>query len=57
MLNEEGDMNGSVMIADFENRDALDQWLNSDPYVTGDVWKDIEIIPFRLAGITKNDLA
>lgn len=50
ILDDNGDMCGSVMIADFESREALDEWLKNDPYVTGDVWQDIEILPFKLAG-------
>lgn len=47
-LNEAGDMNGSVMIVDFPDRAALDAWLAGEPYVTGDVWREIEIIPCKV---------
>jgi len=40
---------GSVVIVDFESRAALDAWLALDPYVTGDVWRGIEVHPFRVA--------
>ena len=43
MLNDEGVMVGSVLIADFENREALDAWLEQEPYVTGKVWERIEV--------------
>ncbi len=49
MLDEAGAMTGSVVIVDFESRAALDGWLASDPYVTGDVWRRIEVHPFRVA--------
>ncbi len=49
LLDEAGAMTGSVVIADFESRAALDAWLASDPYVTGDVWRRIEVHPFRVA--------
>ncbi len=49
MLDEAGAMTGSVVIVDFESRAALDGWLASDPYVTGDVWRRIEVNPFRVA--------
>jgi hypothetical protein len=49
ILDEAGAMTGSVVIVDFESRDALDAWLASDPYVTGDVWRRIEVHPFRAA--------
>lgn len=48
LLSEEGQMKGSVMIVDFENREELDKWLQVEPYVTGNVWQDIEVIPFRI---------
>ena len=49
LLDGGGAMIGSACIVEFEDRAALDAWLNSDPYVTGDVWRDIEITPFRRA--------
>ncbi|MCB1538930.1 MAG: hypothetical protein H6865_04470 [Rhodospirillales bacterium] len=48
MLNEDGAMKGSVMIVDFPDRATLDAWLRVEPYVTGKVWQDIEIIPCRI---------
>ena len=50
ILNDNGDMCGSVMVVEFDTREELDEWLNNDPYVTGDVWRDIEVLPFKLAG-------
>ncbi len=47
-LNGQGEMNGSVMIVDFPSREDLDNWLKAEPYVTGDVWRDIEIIPCKV---------
>jgi len=41
-------MIGSTLYMNFESRAALDQWLQSDPYVTGGVWVDIEVKPIRL---------
>ncbi len=42
-------MIGSTLYVDFESREALDEWLNIDPYVTGGVWQDISVLPIRLA--------
>ena len=50
ILNDQEKMCGSVMVVDFENRKALDEWLKNDPYVTGDVWRTIDVLPFRIAG-------
>jgi uncharacterized protein len=49
ILDDEGDMVGSVMLTDFASREAFDAWIDNDPYVTGGVWKDIEVRPFRPA--------
>lgn len=43
LLDPDGKMCGSVMLVEFENRAELEEWLKVEPYVTGDVWKDIEI--------------
>ncbi len=49
ILNEAEQMIGSTMYVEFDSRDALDQWLINDPYVTGRVWQDITVLPIRLA--------
>lgn len=49
LLDEAGAMIGSAAVVQFETREALDDWLRSDPYVTGGVWQDIEILPYRVA--------
>ena len=49
VLDAGGQMIGSVMVVDFPTREDLDTWLSSDPYVTGGVWKEIEVYPFRPA--------
>lgn len=44
LLNEEGKMIGSMIVCDFPSREALHaEWLDQEPYVTGDVWRKIEI--------------
>lgn len=49
LLDEDGDMIGSACIAQFETRAELEEWLRTDPYVTGKVWQDIEVMPYRVA--------
>lgn len=49
LLDDDGDMIGSACVVEFADRAALDAWLESDPYVTGDVWRRIEVTPFRRA--------
>jgi len=53
ILDDAGRMIGSVTICDFADRAALDRWLATDPYVTGNVWQKIEVKPFRLAVMAK----
>lgn len=43
LLDEEGKMKGSVIVAKFENREELDAYLAREPYVTEHVWEKIEI--------------
>ena len=43
LLNDAGDMCGSIMIVDFPDRPAMEAWLNSDPYVTQKVWEKIDV--------------
>ena len=49
ILNEAGDMIGSMVLVDFPDRTDVDAWLAGDPYVTGGVWQEIEVTPFRTA--------
>jgi uncharacterized protein YciI len=50
-LDENEVMNGSVMIVEFENKQVLYEWLDNDPYVTQEVWKSVEVKPFKIANI------
>lgn len=43
MLNDAGQMCGSLMLVEFEDRAACDAWLNTDPYVTQNVWHTINV--------------
>ncbi len=49
LLDAAGEMAGSVLMADFPTRAAFDAWLANDPYVTGKVWQEIEVMPMRIA--------
>jgi uncharacterized protein YciI len=49
LLDDEGTMRGSVLLVDFPSREALNDRLEHDPYVTGDVWREVEVRPFRVA--------
>jgi uncharacterized protein YciI len=51
ILDDQGKMIGSMIVYDFPDRQALDEMLKNEPYMTDEVWKKIEIKPFRLAKI------
>lgn len=50
-LDEQGNMHGSMLVVQLENEDAVKKWIDEDPYVTGKVWENIEILPFRIADV------
>lgn len=49
ILDDDGTMIGSAMIVEFPSRAELDAWLAADAYTTGDVWRTVDVRPFRLA--------
>jgi uncharacterized protein YciI len=51
ILDDQGNMIGSVMVMDFPSREELDTWLNIEPYVKGDVWLRIEVLPTQVPPI------
>jgi uncharacterized protein len=51
MLNDEGSMIGSTLVLQFETQAEFDAWYVSEPYITGKVWENITMYPFKLAVI------
>jgi hypothetical protein len=49
ILDDAGEMIGSVCIVEFDSQAELDHWLATDPYVTGGVWQKVEFHPMRVA--------
>lgn len=43
LTGEGGKMIGSMYMVDFADRAELDSWMEREPYVTGDVWRRVEI--------------
>jgi uncharacterized protein YciI len=43
LLNDDGSMKGSMYVLSFPNEDELNTYLKTEPYVTGEVWKDITV--------------
>lgn len=51
LLSDEGKMIGSAMVMQFETKEDLQHWLNTEPYITGKVWQKMELMPFRVADV------
>ncbi|MBX9941846.1 MAG: YciI family protein [Candidatus Obscuribacterales bacterium] len=49
LLDENEKMVGSILVVDFANRDDVDAWLKTEPYVTGKVWLKVDVRPCRVA--------
>lgn len=50
LLDDQGNMNGSVMVVDFPSEDVLKkEWLESEAYVLGNVWENITIRRAKVA--------
>ncbi len=43
ILDDEGKMQGSMMVVDMPSKADVDNWLKSEPYITLNVWQDVEI--------------
>jgi uncharacterized protein YciI len=48
LLDEQGRACGSVMVVEFASRAELDRWLESEPFVTGKVWAEVEVRECRV---------
>jgi uncharacterized protein YciI len=51
MLSDEGKMIGSTMVMQLETKEQLQDWLDSEPYITGKVWEKMDLRPFRVADV------
>ena len=50
ILNDEGKMAGSMVVCDFESREALErEWVDNEAYVKGNVWETVEITKAAVA--------
>ncbi|MDA3861046.1 MAG: YciI family protein [Melioribacteraceae bacterium] len=50
LLDENENMNGSIMFCDFPSEEAIQsEWLNSEPYITGNVWEKVIIKRTKIA--------
>ena len=51
LLDDDRRMAGSLLVVCFASRAELDAWLAADPYVTGNVWQQIEVRLFQPAPV------
>lgn len=42
-VDDDDNMIGSMMLFKVDSRDEIDRWLDDEPYVTGNVWQQIEV--------------
>lgn len=49
LLDNDGNMIGSSIIAEFDNRADLDAWLEKEPYLLQQVWGDVTVTPCQIA--------
>jgi uncharacterized protein YciI len=50
LLDENENMNGSIMFCDFPSEDVLrEEWLNHEPYITGKVWEKVIVRRAKVA--------
>lgn len=43
LLDDNGNMIGSMAMMDFPSKKELQEWLDREPYVLGKVWKTVEV--------------
>ncbi|KAA8669678.1 YciI family protein [Clostridium sp. HV4-5-A1G] len=51
ILDDNKKMIGSMMVMNYENREALNKWMETEPYISEKVWDKIEIQSFSTASI------
>lgn len=50
MLDDDGNMNGSIMFCDFPSKEELQkEWLDNEPYIKGKVWEKVIIRRAKVA--------
>jgi uncharacterized protein YciI len=47
----EGKMIGSMLVVNLADEEAVKKWIKVDPYVTGKVWENIQVLPFIIADV------
>lgn len=55
MLDDAGKMCGSVIVLDMPDMAAVEDWIKNEPYVKGNVWGDVRVIPLKIGPSFAND--
>lgn len=48
LVDEQGDLKGSVLVLEFEDRSELDEYLDNEPYVQEHVWETVTVEPMNV---------
>jgi uncharacterized protein len=48
LIDDNGIMNGSMLIMNFESQDELERYLAKEPYIIGKVWQTVDVKPCRV---------
>lgn len=43
LLHDDGSMKGSMILVDFTSEQELQEWLDKEPYIVGNVWRDVTV--------------
>jgi len=49
ILNEAGDMAGSMLIFDFESQEQAWEFNSNDPYTRAGLFADVQVFPFKVS--------
>jgi uncharacterized protein len=48
LIDDNGNMKGSMLIMNFQSQDELEHYLATEPYITGKVWQTVDVKPCRV---------
>lgn len=51
MLDDNGEMCGSILVFDVENRERVDELISADPFTRDNVWGEITVMPYKIAPV------
>lgn len=48
LLDDVGQMKGSMLVMDFDTKEDLDEYLANEPYIVGRVWETVKVEPMNV---------